>query len=99
MRLHDGVLIILNRQLGPPSPWHGYFLSLPKKTLDIAVFWHLYGGQDGFEARQWLQGTEAEKILTRPRGSQTLLVSDLCSSKRVEFVTELYDVIFHNLSL
>ncbi|GJJ11272.1 hypothetical protein Clacol_005504 [Clathrus columnatus] len=52
--------------LGHLSPWHGYFLSLPKQVVDIAPFWHLYGDQDGIDARQWLRGTEAEKILTPP---------------------------------
>lgn len=50
-----------------------YFLFLPKDTVDIGVFWHLHGNQEGLEARQWLQGTEAEKILSHPKGTQSVM--------------------------
>lgn len=68
--------------IGSESPWHGYFSSLPEVGVDLALFWGLNGGRDGVEAREWLKGTEAEKILSPPRG-QHLLVRDVILTSRL----------------
>ena len=71
------------RSLGPESPWHGYFSSLPADGVDIAIFWGLNGERDGVEAREWLEGTEAGKILFPPTGHSLLV-------RNVMLVTSLW---------
>ncbi|KAF8518024.1 SET domain-containing protein, partial [Hysterangium stoloniferum] len=50
--------------IGAASPWHEYFLSLPRGRVDIAVFWGADGDRDGMEALKWTQGTEIQSILS-----------------------------------
>ncbi|KAF8582760.1 SET domain-containing protein [Ramaria rubella] len=70
--LELSLAFMLEVSVGPSSPWHGYISSLPKDAIDIAMFWGINGDRDGIEARKWLQGTEAEKILSPHLGQKPL---------------------------
>ncbi|KDQ13749.1 hypothetical protein BOTBODRAFT_145937 [Botryobasidium botryosum FD-172 SS1] len=49
--------------LGESSQWWGYIQSLPRDVVPIALLWLSDGGEDGAEARKWVQGTQVAALL------------------------------------
>ncbi|KAJ7214005.1 SET domain-containing protein, partial [Mycena pura] len=67
---------------GAASPWSPYLQSLPREIQGIPLFWN-GGARNGSQHTQngspieWLNGTEAAKILFDSGDSQTSLVSEI----------------------
>jgi hypothetical protein len=63
----------MHRYKGSGSRWYGYLCSLPEDCVQIATFWGVDGDRDGVEALNWLQGTEAWKLLFPPKGRKFIV--------------------------
>ncbi|KIJ55387.1 hypothetical protein M422DRAFT_41370 [Sphaerobolus stellatus SS14] len=87
--LQLALAFLIEENFEPLSPWHAYFQSLPTQTAQIAVFWGTTGDQDGIEARSWLRGTEAGKILDPPHNNKPGLLA--CHFSYKDRINEFYN--------
>ncbi|KAK4689762.1 hypothetical protein P7C73_g359, partial [Tremellales sp. Uapishka_1] len=73
--LYLALVLLHEMRMGDQSTFYGYLQSLPRETIMLPVLWEL-AAEDGRAGREWLKGTEAERVL-RQKDSEGLSLHDL----------------------